>query len=388
MREQERKLNWRPKLRPLQTNVYDGHLILMDPFGITPHPVSLSPAAAIVVGLMDGRRTVREITEEYVRLTGNLITSTEVVALIEKLDRWYLLDNERFRKVYREMGKKFLAGKVRPYVMAGTSYPADPVSLKSMVSPARKRERNEGVPEARGILVPHIDPRRGWEVYLEGLRAVYRNPSDLYVIFGVAHSPISHPVQILPMDLDTPMGKMRVARDIVDKVISSTGFDLVSDPLAFAREHSIEFPAVFIKALFPEKDVEVVPLIVSDLGEGAGAIDEVVAHLREAVGDRPFMPVAAVDLSHSGPRFGDEHFDEERMRYHDGEFMAAFSTGVPESLKALYEEFGNPTNIDAFGATYALMRAVEGEKGDVLKYGISYEEETGSAVSFMSGTLI
>jgi AmmeMemoRadiSam system protein B len=180
---------------------------------------------------------------------------------------------------------------------------------------------------------------------------------------------------------------MKVARDVVDSVIASISFNLISDPLAFAHEHSIEFPAVFIKALFPDRDVEVLPLIVSDLGGNAEAIDEVIHRLLEALGDRPFLPVAAVDLSHSGPRFGDEHFDEERVKYYDGEFMAAFSTGVPESLKALHEEFGNPTNIDAFGATYALMRMVEGNAGRVLKYDISYEEDTSSAVSFMAGAL-
>ena len=381
-------MRWRPKLRPLQSHVYEGHLILTDPFGITPHPVSLSPAAAVVASLLDGRRTIMDIAAEYVSITGHLITTAELLALVEKLDRWYLLDNERFREAYARLGREFLEKGVRPYVMAGQSYPADPVSLKSMVAAARRRDRSAPPLVARGAVIPHIDPRRGWEVYLKGLRAVGDNPSPLYVIIGVAHSPISHPVQLLPMDLDTPLGRLKVARDVVDRVIGSTGFNLISDPLAFANEHSIEFPAVFIKALFPDRELEVVPMIVSDLGGGAEAIDEVVSRLLEALGDRPFFPVAAVDLSHSGPRFGDEHFDEERVRYHDNEFIAAFSTGVPESLLALYEDLGNPTNIDAFGATYALMRTVEGERGEKLGYAISYEEDTGSAVSFMAGRLL
>ena len=387
MREPEDRLNWRPRIRPLQTNLYEGVVILSDPLGVSPHAVSLSPAAALLVGLMDGRRTVREIVEEYVRLTGNLITSAEVLTLIEKLDRWYMLDNARFREEYARLNREFLARGVRPYVLAGESYPADPVALRAMVAVAHRRSGIGEVPAARGVVLPHIDPRRGWRVYLEGLRAVDRNRSRTYVIIGVAHSPISHPVQLLPLDLDTPLGRMRVARDVADYLLSSTGYDLLSDPLAFSREHSVEFPAVFIKALHPEEEVEVVPLIVSDLGDNAEAIDEVMVRLSEALKGRDFLAVAAVDLSHSGPRFGDRYYDEAKVRHYDGEFMAAFETGVPESLLALYEEYGNPTNIDAFGATYALMRLLEGERGKVLAYDISYEDETSSAVSFMAGAL-
>ncbi len=359
----------------------------MDPLGVSPHAVSLSPAAALLVGLMDGRRTVREITEEYVRLTGDLITYAEVLSLVEKLDRWYMLDNGRFREEYARLNREFLSRGVRPYVFAGESYPADPVALKSMVAVVHRKSEVGEVPTAKGIALPHIDPRRGWGVYLEGLRAVHRNRSRTYVIIGVAHSPISHPVQLLPMDLDTPLGRMRVARDVADRLLSSTGFDLLSDPLAFSREHSVEFPAVFIKALHPEEEVEVVPIIVSDLEGNTEAIDEVMARLSEALRGREFMPVAAVDLSHAGPRFGDRYYDEDRVRHYDGEFMVAFETGVPESLLALYEEYGNPTNIDAFGAIYALMRLLEGDGGKVLAYDISYEEETSSAVSFMAGVL-
>jgi len=387
VKESEDRLSWRPKLRPLQTNLYEGVVLLSDPMGVSPYAVSLSPAAALLVGLMDGRRTVRDITEEYVRLTGDLITYGEVLSLVEKLDRWYMLDNERFREEYDRLNREFLRRGVRPYVFAGESYPADPVALRSMVAVAHRRRGVGEVPLARGVVMPHIDPRRGWRVYLEGLRAVERNRSRTYVIIGVAHSPISHPVQVLPMDLDTPLGRVRVARDVVDYVISSTGFDLLSDPLAFSREHSVEFPVVFVKALHPDEEVEVVPLIVSDLGDNAEAIDEVMAHLSEALKGRDFLPVAAVDLSHAGPRFGDRYYDEAKVKHYDGEFMAAFETGVPESLLALYEEYGNPTNIDAFGATYALMRLLEGDGGKVLAYEISYEDETSSAVSFMAGTL-
>ncbi len=369
-------------------NVVDGSLILSDPLGFAPHPIALSRLAAIAVGLMNGENTVWDIATELTRITGNIVGPAEVLALVEELDRMYLLESERFRREYEKRSREFLGKGVRPYTLAGVSYPDNPTALKRMVSPAKRDLLSDGSPgKAKGVVIPHIDPRRGWKVYLNGLNLIFKNPAQLYVIFGVAHSPISHPVQVLPLDLDTPLGTLKVDRKTVDNLISSVGFDLLSDPLAFVNEHSVEFPAVFIKSLFPEEEVSVIPLIVSDIGGNSDAIDEVVSRLKECVGGKDFLPVAAVDLSHSGPRFGDERFDGERVRYHDGEFMAAFSTAAPESLLYLYEEFGNPTNIDAFGATYALMGLSEAQRGEVLGYEISYEEETASAVSFMAGGL-
>jgi len=383
----ESKLNWRPRLRPLQMTLQDGALVLSDPLGLSPNPVSLSPAAAVVLGLMDGKRTLGEIAEEYSKIVGERVGPAEILTLIEKLDELYLLDSPRFEEAYRKATEDFLRRDSRPYTMAGLSYPADPMALREKVAAARRLDSSGRDLTARGVVIPHIDPRRGWPVYVEGLRAIFRNPADLIVILGVAHSPIRHPVQVLPMALETPLGRLEVADDVVSKLTGSVSYDLVSDPLAFVREHSVEFPAVFVKALFPERRLRVVPLIVSDLGDGPEAIDEAMIKLREILRGREFLPVAAVDLSHVGPKFGDEFLDEDRMLHYDGEFMASFSTGVPESLKALYEEMGNPTRIDAYGATYALMRLIEGEEGESLAYDVSREDETSSAVSFMAGVI-
>ena len=195
----------KPKLRPLQVTVVEGGVVLLDPIGITPEPIMVSSGAALLLSLMDGSRDIFEIASTFKNLTGYDISPTEVLAFVDKLNGWYLLDNENFRKRYKETNEEFLSLKVRAMAFAGEAYPERAEELLSMVAPA-KRTESLILASPMGVVIPHIDPRRGWDVYLEGLKALYRSSADTFVIFGIAHSYISNPVNALPMDLETPIG--------------------------------------------------------------------------------------------------------------------------------------------------------------------------------------
>ena len=116
----------KPKLRPLQVGVVDGGVILIDPLRITPEPIMVSSGAALLLSLMDGSRDIFEIANEYKNITGHEISPTEVLAFVEKLNNWYLLDNENFRKRYSEITEEFLNFKIRPMVLRGKHIPKGP----------------------------------------------------------------------------------------------------------------------------------------------------------------------------------------------------------------------------------------------------------------------
>ena len=378
----------KPKLRPLQVGVVDGGVILIDPLRITPEPIMVSSGAALLLSLMDGSRDIFEIANEYKDITGYEISPTEVLAFVEKLNNWYLLDNENFRKRYSEITEEFLSFKIRPMVFAGEAYPESAEDLLNMVASAKRME-SLILAKPKGVVIPHIDPRRGWEVYIEGLRALYRSSADTFVIFGIAHSYISNPINALIMDIETPLGVLETDKESLERLNSILDFDLLSDPIAFRNEHSIEFPSVFIKALFPEREIKVLPFIfLADDPEDYEKIEDFVDALSKVLEGKDFVIVASVDMSHVGVRFGDNGIDEENLRFSDRFFLEILESLEAESLLSWYKMYQNPTRIDALPAVYALMKFFGGKaKCKVLSYKISYEEETNSAVSFASAII-
>jgi len=316
------------------------------------------------------------------------MSPSEVFNFVQKLNDWYLLDNERFHEKYNALVKEFLSLKVRPLVFAGESYPKDEKELLDMVLPAKRME-NLIIAKPKGVMLPHIDPRRGWDVYLEGLRAIYRTDAEIILIFGIAHSYISQPVNALPMHLDTPLGIVETDIDLLEELSRNLPFDLFSDPLSFKNEHSIEFPVVFIKSLLNERKFKVLPFIfLTKTLEDYELIDEFIRVLKDKLKDKNVLVVASVDMSHVGRRFGDEGVNRIEMSQHDKIFLEYVSDGNADGILTLYRMYNNPTNIDAFPAVYAMLRFFEGKvSGKVLRYKISYEEETDSAVSFASAIL-
>lgn len=378
----------KPKLRPLQVRVVDGGVILIDPLRITPEPIMVSSGAALLLSLMDGSRDIFEIANEYKNITGHEISPTEVLAFVEKLKNWYLLDNENFRKRYSEITEEFLNFKIRPMVFAGEAYPESAEDLLNMVASAKRME-SLILAKPKGVVIPHIDPRRGWEVYLEGLRALYRSSADTFVIFGIAHSYISNPINALIMDIETPLGVLETDKESLERLNSILDFDLFSDPIAFRNEHSIEFPSVFVKALFPEREIKVLPFIfLADDPEDYEKIEDFVDALSKVLEGKDFVIIASVDMSHVGVRFGDNGIDEENLRFSDRLFLEILESLEAESLLSWYKMYQNPTRIDAVPAVYALMKFFGGKANcKVLSYKISYEEETNSAVSFASAII-
>ncbi len=377
----------KPKIRPLQITGYYDKVILTDPLGIS-QPVMLSRGAVLLISLMDGSRSLEDIAVEFERITGYEMSPSEVFNFVKKLNDWYLLDNDRFYEKYSALVEEFLSLKVRPLAFAGESYPKDKDELLDMVSPAKRME-NLIIAKPKGVMLPHIDPRRGWDVYLEGLRAIYRTDADIMLIFGIAHSYISQPVNALSMHLDTPLGMVETDIELLEDLSHDLDFDLFSDPLSFKNEHSIEFPVVFIKSLLHERKFKVLPFIfLTETLEDYRLIDEFVRVLRHKLKDKNILVVASVDLSHVGRRFGDEGVNRFEMSQHDKIFLDYLSDGNADGILTLYRMYNNPTSIDAFPAVYAMLRFFEGEvSGKVLKYKVSYEEDTDSAVSFASAVL-
>ncbi|GAG50498.1 unnamed protein product, partial [marine sediment metagenome] len=94
----------RPELRPLEIVPYGPEenmmFVLRDPQGYGRSAV-LHGGAVMVVGMMDGRRTLSEIRSALKSETGVAVAQAELEEMVRRLDKNYLLVSERFERYRR-----------------------------------------------------------------------------------------------------------------------------------------------------------------------------------------------------------------------------------------------------------------------------------------------
>jgi AmmeMemoRadiSam system protein B/AmmeMemoRadiSam system protein A len=166
-----------------------------------------------------------------------------------------------------------------------------------------------GAGEPVMLILPHAGYRYSGPVAAAGYRRIGKpgecliNP-DLIVILGPSHRKSFRGCALLPADyIDTPLGDVRVARSIVDRLATDGLFR--RDPSAFEQEHSIEIHLPFLQRVFGERlsgGIRILPILVGGL-EGEDARRAASVLYSAIKGSRPFFIVSS-DFTHYGPDFG------------------------------------------------------------------------------------
>src|SRR5262245_1412917 len=177
----------RPYVEPTQSHRDPGHVYLVDRLGLSPEPRRVTVQEYFWLRLFDGRRSLRDIQAEAMRLAGGEILPLELFAtLAHRLDECLFLDSPRFRKLVDD--------RVRPPRCIGC-YHGEPAALRHQLDKffiGRDGPGLPGKPAKDGRLVaafvPHIDYPRGGTTYAWGYREVFeQTPASLFVIVGTAH---------------------------------------------------------------------------------------------------------------------------------------------------------------------------------------------------------
>lgn len=189
----------------------------------------------------------------------------------------------------------------RPAAVAGLFYPAVPDVLN-----AELRSLLRGAAESfptdwpKAIIAPHAGYIYSGSIAAKAY-AQLRNARDTVkrvVLLGPCHRV---PVRGLALPgvaaMATPLGEVRVDEDAVRDIADLS--QVVTSPLAHAREHSIEVQLPFLQAVL--RDFAVVPLAIGD-----ATADEVAEVLERLWGGAETLIVISSDLSHYHP------YDEAR----------------------------------------------------------------------------
>ena len=401
-----------PKLRtinifPIQ-NSGQTMVCLQDPQNISEKALFLSPPLYFIVSLFDGQHSIRDIQAEYMRKFGEFIYTEKLQEIISQLDVALFLEGERFQEALSQKEGDFRKASSREAVFAGKSYEADPDRLRAQLEgyfrgtdgsgPLGEKKGGNGL---KGVIVPHIDFQRGGVCYAFGHREIREgSSSDCFIIFGTAHTPMENPFCLTRKDFVTPLGPLKVDRELVDAVQSRCPEDLFKDEGVQRSEHSIEFQCVFLRYLYPEPNpLKIVPILSGSFHEAIDKgvspmelkpIRQFIDALKEAVSSlgREVCYIASADLAHMGFQFGDREgiheYDLRVISQEDHEMLGYAERMDGEGFFSSISREKDRRRICGLSSIYSMLRVLEANGGKLLKYDQAFTPETHSVVSFAS----
>ncbi len=395
-----------PRLRPGLAAGPDGEVgrfVLFDQRRITRAFLYLTEWEIACIRLFNGRRSLREIHADAIRLTsGRLIPIESINALIRRLDEALFLDSERFRN--------YLEAPDRDPSCIGC-YAAEPDLIRQQFRSLFTAPGGPGLPGApgcriatdgriRAALAPHIDFARGGVTYGWGFKEIVeRTDAALFVIIATSHySPARF--TLTRKNFKTPLGKVPTDQGYIDQLVSHFGEGLFDDPVAHLPEHSIELEVVLLQYLLEgRKPFRIVPLLTGSFGDcvegqrDPGQFDDIsrmVESLQkvEQETNEPICYIISGDLAHIGPKFDDpdpvgERFLIESLTQDQAILKQAEAVNADGYFRVIAAE-QDRRRICGLPPTWTTLAAVKPERGKLLHYGRYVHPEGFESVSFAS----
>jgi len=352
-----------PKLRPIDIRPIQHRgqpaLLLRDPLALSDQTIIVPQSLGPLLPLLDGTRNEGAIRAALEVRAGLRLPPGALTNLLSQLDRALLLDNERSAKAMGEALHAYRDAPCRPPVLAGQGYPAAPDQLQHLLqayldsAPPSSPDPDPGE-DIRGLVCPHIDFNRGRTVYAqvwrEGAEAVQE--AELAVILGTDHMAEDGSLTLTRQSYATPWGTLPTAQLVVEMV--ARAMDRRGDPLRspsfqhelhHRTEHSVELAAVWLHFMRKGREIPLVPILCGSfapLFKNDGHPDVLphlsaaVEALRKATSRYRTLVIAAGDLAHVGPAFGDslplDLLSRARLKASDEELMGIVCTGDAQAL--------------------------------------------------------
>jgi hypothetical protein len=397
-----------PILRNLQFSpIKEGeeqYVVLWDPSGLSKEKLVLPLNYFFIVQHFDGEHSLQAIGALYLKRFGEFLMPDKVEQLVSDLEAKLFLEGDRTEAAKTQARAAYRQAAVRPAAFAGKSYEAERGPLKKQIDgffsskegPDFKPSENKDRP-IKGLVVPTYDLKQAGPIYAWAYKELQeaRQP-DVLIIVGTAHAGLERLFSVTDKDFETPLGVVPVDRGIVDRLrqLVPESFD---EDIAHLPEHAIEFQLPFLQtnpaAAAP---VPIVPVLASfsamSLNDPAvrGAVDRFVAALREAVAasGKTACVIAAGELAHLGMRYGDNapptDFSFHRSMQYDLEMLKYVEDLKPEEFAAYIQKEKDQRRISGFSPIYCLLRLIQAEKGQVLRYDRGITDQYNSTVTYAS----
>ena len=399
-----------PKLRPVRTQptVHHGRpaLALQDPLQLSNQIVIIPQHLVPILPLCDGTRDLDMLRASLAIRSGILLSTSEIAQIVQRLDEALLLDNERFAQAKQRALAEYRAAPYRPPALAGISYPADPNTLREYFDQWIARTSPDGTASAdvRAVISPHIDYQRGGSVYAQTWTRASAAiaTADLAVIFGTDHNGSLGQITLTRQRYASPFGVLPTDLEVVEAVAEAIGPDRAfAEELHHRTEHSVELAFAWLHYVLGDRTIPVVPILCGSLDhyvqQGSDpAMDSVITAalqaLQIATAGRRVLWIAAADLAHVGPAFGDPRpldlITRAHLRTADERLLRTIEMGNPLAFFRCVQAEQDRWRICGLAPIYLTLRMVTPATGKIVAYQhCPADAENGSVVT-IAGALL
>src|SRR3990170_1219471 len=379
-------------------------VLLQDPLALTDLTLFIPQSLAALLTLCDGTRDVPTLRTALMLRTGVLVGDNAVEELLQHLDQALMLENDRYATAQGRVRDEFRAAPCRPATTMGGSYPNTPEALAALLESHLSSAKAEKVSShIRGVVCPHIDFPRGFPVYAGVWKSAREavKQAELAIILGTDHNSLKPGITLTRQSYATPFGLLPTAQDVVYEVAQTVGDEVFTEELHHRGEHSIEAAAIWLHHLLGDSHCAVVPALcgslLSFLDEGSDIgsdekISRTVGALAKAHGARRTLVVAAADLAHAGPAFGDplpvDLAESARHTKKDETLMGAICAGDAAGFFRQVKDEGDRRNVCGLAPIYWSLRLLGPARGVVTGYEQCPADSQGKSMASILGIVL
>lgn len=378
--------------------------MLWDPTGLGKEKLVLPLNYFFIVQHFDGEHSLTDICALYLKQFGEFLMPVKVEQLAADLDQKLFLEGEQAEAARVQVRNEYRQAPLRPPLCAGRSYEADGAKLKKQIDgfftssegPDFKPSENAGK-LIKGLVVPTYDLKQAGPVYAWAYKELQEAAQpDVYVIIGTAYAGLAKLFAVTDKDFETPLGVVRTDQPIISQLKDRLPASFEED-VCHQAEHAIEFQLPFLQHVVGDKrPFTIVPILCSfsalDLSEGGArvAIDAFLVGLRDIMAGcgRSTCVIAAGELAHLGLRYGDKEpptdFSFHRSMQHDLEMLKHVEELNPGAFAAYIQKEQDRRRISGFAPIYSLLRLIQADKGEVLRYDRGISDQYNSTVTYAS----
>jgi MEMO1 family protein len=397
-----------PVLRNLQFSpIKEGeeqYIVLWDPTGLGKEKLVLPLNYFFIVQHFDGEHSLQEIGALYLKRFGEFLLPSKVDQLVVDLDEKLFLEGARADAARDQARNEYRQSPLRKAAFAVRAYEADGQKLKKQIDgfftskegPDFKPSENQGK-KIKGLVAPTYDLKQAGPIYAWGYKELQEaEQPDLYIVLGTAYAGLESMVAVTDKDFETPLGVVTTDQAIVGQLKTQMP-QFFQEDLCHQAEHAIEFQLPFLQQLVgAKKPFTIVPILTSFSASSLRdetvrqSVEQFLTGLRRVLTEsgRDYCVIAGAELAHLGMRYGDSapptDFSFHRSMQFDLEMLKPVEELKPEEFAAYIQKENDQRRISGFSPIYSLLRLIQAEKGQVLRYDRGITDQYNSTVTYAS----
>ena len=401
----------KPKLREIEAHPiqHQGQpmVLLRDPLRLSDSQIAIPRPLAPLLGLMDGSRDAGALeaalqVRAAVRLAPGLMEK-----LLADLDEALLLDNERFARARAQALHAYHQAPFRPLTLDPANLPHQPDQAKTRLQAyvdALPPDDTSAPGPIRGLISPHIDYQRGGQVYAQVWHAAARaaREAELVIIFGTDHQGSAGTLTLTHQSYATPWGILPTDEQTIDALAKALGHKAAfEEELHHRGEHSVELAAIWLHFIRDGAPVPLLPLLCGHFGAFVEGERDPATHepfavaldlLTGVLASRRTLVVAAADLAHVGPAFGDPHaidfIGRAQLHSADERLLEAVCAGDAEGFFGQLKSEGDRRHVCGLPPIYLTLRLLEEARGAPAGYAICPADLHGTSFVSIAGVIL